>query len=953
MTEPQDPTPSPADSEHASFAERLKRKYGTDVDPAVSLDAAVSLDRADADAPSGASSELMRRLSDHSLKQSRYKLQGEIARGGMGAILKIWDEDLRRSLAMKVILGKGDAPTEGGTPAVDTKQLGRFLEEAQVTGQLDHPGIAPVHELGLDADGRVYFTMKLVKGRDLKQIFDLVFEEKEGWNETRALSVILKVCEAMAYAHSKGVIHRDLKPANVMVGSFGEVYVMDWGLARVLGRKDTHDIRLRPESATPLSSVKTERRAEREEAPDSPLVTMDGDVMGTPAYMPPEQARGEIEKLSPRSDVYAIGAMLYHLLTRRVPYVPPGARVNNHMVLLWVLEGPPKPMHELRAEIPAELAAICEKAMSRDAAQRYPDTLALADDLRAYLEHRVVAAYETGAVAELKKWVQRNKPLATASAAAVLLLIGGLVASSLLYSQARESERVATQRANDVLSLSAIQDLKDLEARAEALWPATPENVPNYAAWLADARALIDGRPADEAHGIKARASLAGHEARLALIRQRAKPPTPEQREADRLTGRANELQHDIDERRTYDFDTSEDRWWHAQLSKLVSDLKSFQDAQSGGLFSSGTSAKYGWGIAKRAEFARTIEARSVSGADAHGRWDEAIAAIAKSPKYGGIALTPQLGLLPIGEDPESHLWEFAHLATGDPAERRANGQILLKEETGLVFVLVPGGKFWMGAQKSDPNGRNYDPEANEDESIVHEVTLSPYFLSKYEMTQAQWQRFAGRNPSTYGPGRYIERWNRSKQGWTALHPVEQVSWTDCMSLLSRLALTLPSEAQWERAARGGTDTPWWTGTSLASLVDAANLSDAYGKKHGNEAWSVWEEKLDDGQSVHAPVGLYRANPFGLHDVIGNLWEWCLDGHDGNYSNAASGVDPVAPWSNAETHVNRGGAFSDGASEARSARRFSSVPNSRNSALGLRPARAVLNPDSPPHSQTR
>ena len=351
----------------------------------------MSLDKPDAQAPSGASSELLRRLADHGLKQSRYKLEGEVARGGMGAILKVWDEDLRRHLAMKVILGKGASQSEGNTPPVDSRQLARFLEEAQVTGQLDHPGIVPVHELGLDNDGRVYFTMKLVKGRDLKHIFDLVFEEKEGWNETRALGLILRACEAMAYAHAKGVIHRDLKPANIMVGNFGEVYVMDWGLARVLGRKDTHDIRLKPALLDVVAHAsKTERREEREEAPDSPLITMDGDVMGTPAYMSPEQARGEIEKLSARSDVYSLGAMLYHLLARHMPYVEPGARVSNRTVLGMVLQGPPAPLHAIRKDVPAELVAICEKAMARDASQRYADTLELAKDLRAFLEHRVV-----------------------------------------------------------------------------------------------------------------------------------------------------------------------------------------------------------------------------------------------------------------------------------------------------------------------------------------------------------------------------------------------------------------------------------------------------------------------------------------------------------------------------------------------------------------------------------
>jgi serine/threonine protein kinase len=228
---------------------------------------------------------------------------------------------------MKVILGKADASSSGQTPPVDRRLLARFLEEAQITGQLDHPGIVPVHELGLDSTGRVFFTMKLVKGRDLKSIFELVFTGREDWNETRALTVLLKVCEALAYAHKKGVIHRDLKPANVMVGAFGEVYVMDWGLARVLGREDTHDLRLQPEPGA--SSLRTERKEEREEAPDSPLFTMDGDVVGTPCYMPPEQARGEVERLGPRADVYAIGAMLYHLLARQMPYTSPGARISN------------------------------------------------------------------------------------------------------------------------------------------------------------------------------------------------------------------------------------------------------------------------------------------------------------------------------------------------------------------------------------------------------------------------------------------------------------------------------------------------------------------------------------------------------------------------------------------------------------------------------------------------
>src|SRR5262249_6099679 len=223
---------------------------------------------------------------------------------------------------------------------------------------------------GLDQRGGVFFTMRLVRGRDLKELFELVLQGDPEWTQTRALWVMLKVCDAMAYAHSKGVIHRDLKPANVMVGRFGEVYVMDWGLARVVGQPDRHDLRLRNEASS-LSMVESERRADASHSADSVLFTMDGDVVGTPAYMAPEQARGEIERLGPRSDVYSVGAMLYHLLSGEMPFVSPGAKVSQHMVLRWALEGPPKPMRTLAPVIPDELVSICEKAMARDPDQRY------------------------------------------------------------------------------------------------------------------------------------------------------------------------------------------------------------------------------------------------------------------------------------------------------------------------------------------------------------------------------------------------------------------------------------------------------------------------------------------------------------------------------------------------------------------------------------------------------
>ena len=351
---------------------------------------------------------MMKQLEVHTPKTSRYEIQGEVARGGMGAILKVWDSDLRRSLAMKVIKNGTDVVNGTATPE-EEKPLTRFLEEAQVTSQLDHPGVVPVHELGLDDDGQVYFTMRLVRGRDLEHIIDLAQQGLEGWTQTRLVQVLLKVCEALAYAHSKGVLHRDLKPANIMVGRFGEVYVMDWGLAHVLD-DEKGEGEERPDSADGLSDtvdfVHTDRHEFKGLEGDSIYATLDGDVVGTPSYMSPEQAKGQIAELDRRSDVYSLGAILYHVLAGHLPFVPPGTRINSLGILRKAQAGDLEPILERAPDAPGELIAICEKAMARRRRDRYESALALGEDLQSFLENRVVRAYEAGAVAEIKKWVQ-------------------------------------------------------------------------------------------------------------------------------------------------------------------------------------------------------------------------------------------------------------------------------------------------------------------------------------------------------------------------------------------------------------------------------------------------------------------------------------------------------------------------------------------------------------------
>jgi len=238
--------------------------------------------------------------------RGNYQLMGEIARGGMGVVLKGHDTDLGRDIAVKVL-------DKRLCERMDVVQ--RFVEEAQIGGQLQHPGIVPVYELGLMEDERPYFTMKLVKGRTLAAL--IAQRETAADNRGRLVDIFESICQTMAYAHSRGVIHRDLKPANIMVGAFGEVQVVDWGLAKVLVRGGTADEE-RSRESQPARTILETVRSDGTSGSSHSLV---GSVLGTPAYMPPEQAAGRVHKLDERSDVFALGAILCEILTGAPPYV--------------------------------------------------------------------------------------------------------------------------------------------------------------------------------------------------------------------------------------------------------------------------------------------------------------------------------------------------------------------------------------------------------------------------------------------------------------------------------------------------------------------------------------------------------------------------------------------------------------------------------------------------------
>ncbi len=924
-----------------------------------------------------------RLLSSRGARGHHYSFCGEVARGGMGAILKVWDPNLRRNLAMKVIHAERQVDVREGSSVVDSI-LSRFLEEAQVTGQLDHPGIVPVYELGVDEQGRCYFTMRLVRGRDLLKIYELVWAEREGWNMTRALNVLLTVCDAMSYAHSKKVLHRDLKPANVMVGRFGETYVMDWGLARVIGKREVRDIR--PSAEPEQSIVETDRKGSVHQADE--LRTMDGDVIGTPAYMAPEQARGTLEEIGTHTDAYSIGAMLYHLLARHAPYLEPGKPMSGMDVWRKVIAGPPKPLDEATPRPPAELVAICEKAMAREVSERYATTTEIAQDLRAFLEGRVVKAYETGPVAEFKKWVKRNRMAAGSILATVGVVLLGLVVSNVslaennqtLASDKQEAVEIAEvavqdkdravhektlveRQRDEILRLADAKRLEQMLARADDLWPAVPERIPELETWLASAEELAGrlgeheqqlaalrmgarGRRAEELAADRASHPRADELVRLAdrrialgavISELEANQPTVQlqnelvekRAERDALELEYGALSGEIAAFRRWEFDSPKEQWHHDLLAELIGNLEAFTDETDGALAS----------VRDRIALARTIEAESVE--RYRERWDEAIRSIsdaAECPLYGGLLVRPQVGLVPLARN-ASGLWEFAHVPTGS-VPVVASGEWKLGDQDGIVFVLLPGGAARNGAELPDrdkiASDANVTDLAFSDEGPIHEVYLAPFFIGKYEVTQGQWERATGRNPSRYGP---IQK--ESGQSRSLLNPVENVTWFEADRVLWQLGLTLPSEARWEYAARARQGAPWWTGERSNSLNGKANLADEFARTNGGPEGWTYERRLDDGYLVHAAVDALAPNAFGLHHVAGNVSEWCKDGFAAYSAYLPEPLTGERRVPAPDKRAARGGSFRHTADEIRSAYRHKHSPGERQNYLGVRAAREL------------
>jgi serine/threonine protein kinase len=298
------------------------------------------------------------------LTGTRYRLLERVARGGMGVVYAAEDEKLERRVALKVL----DVPgTDGDLP-------NRLMREARVLARLEHPGIVPVHDVGTLADGRAFYTMKFVEGQRLDKFIEGVESVQD------RLRLFLRICEAVAFAHARGVLHRDLKPANIMVGSFGEVLVMDWGLAKILGSKT----QIIDTAADPDATILEKPKQIGRDSTKSSVITGHGTVMGTPGYMSPEQARGEVEVVDARSDIFSLGALLRFILTQRTPagFAP---RLNR------------------------SLEAICAKATAEHPASRYSAVQELGLDVSRYLDGLSVGAHRESIFERLARFYRRYR----------------------------------------------------------------------------------------------------------------------------------------------------------------------------------------------------------------------------------------------------------------------------------------------------------------------------------------------------------------------------------------------------------------------------------------------------------------------------------------------------------------------------------------------------------------
>ncbi len=354
----------------------------------------------------------------------RYLVRREIGRGGIARVWLAHDQNMNRDVAVKELLS-ASLKEKRGTHASHTASSSerRFLREARLTGKLEHPGIIPIYEIGERPDGSSYYTMKFVRGEPLSKIIKRLNEstslsaDKQRRERLKLISVLIDVCDAIAYANKQGVVHRDLKPHNIMVGEFGETLVLDWGMAKDLYDEDSIANEELEERIDMLGSI-SDSDAHQERGSS---LTVGGEILGTPAYMSPEQADGNFDQIDQVSDVYGLGAILYEILTGYPPYYP----IRSPYSLLEKLRSRVQPdnLADKHSELAPDLISICQKAMMMERKERYQNAEALGKDLQRWREGRPVSVHQYSTLQATKRFILRNKTVVGVGASACVLMV--------------------------------------------------------------------------------------------------------------------------------------------------------------------------------------------------------------------------------------------------------------------------------------------------------------------------------------------------------------------------------------------------------------------------------------------------------------------------------------------------------------------------------------------------
>ena len=830
-----------------------------------------------------------------------YRLEERLGQGAMGVVYRARRENPDRVVALKILNGA----------LVSSEFEARFDAEVRSLARLQHPGIATIFESGrgaTDSAGLPWFAMELIEGCSLE-------EAAEHRSIDDRVRLVIEIARAIQHAHQRGVIHRDLKPSNTRVGEDGRLRVLDFGIAV-------------------LSDEEGTRR------------TKQGQVMGTMGYMSPEAAAGTSDLVDVRSDVYSIGVILFRLLTGALPIELSGLPPLE--ALRCIVEKAPRRLSSLLPKVSPELDAITQVALAKRPEDRYVSSAELASDLERALAHQPILARPPGTLRRLRLLIERRRGLALAGLALLVAIALGVAGTLWQAGRASEEARRAGEEAREkgealeeVERLADLERLDELEALEEATWPQSSDSRRRMRDWIAAAEDLLGRR---ELHGLerdRLRSSatlLSGSAAsKLELARLEARREEIElaldsagsSLQSERIEAVIDSLDAEIEAleqqsaKPRYRFARAEDRWRHDLLCELLVRLDALDVAE-------GPIAQ----MKRRLQELDALEARFES--KGRSRWAELEGRLREDLRFKESRISARVDLWPLGADPVSGLEELLHLPShdGEPAERDASGRIPFNGDCGLIFVLLPPGRFLMGAQARMPGSEDYEAGAQLDEAPSRRVSLSSFGISKFEMSQGQWRRLAGENPSLYRAG-YEQGEIR---GFGDRNPVERVSWAESRGQLLRFALDLPTEAQWEYAARAGTRFPWWTGADRKSLRGAANLADGSAARFSPN----WEEidewtEYEDGHVVHAPVDSMRANPFGLHHVHGNVEEFCRD-HIGLYTPALVGPERLhlVPESDGRRVV-RGGSYRDGVARLRSAARNVVPEGRRTSSRGLRP----------------